>query len=57
MIMDSSLSMLPFHKTNDQYIDYNIENNENNLDAVDINTDCFNNYDEANLCEIGPDIN
>ena len=53
--MASSLSMLPFHKMNDLDIAYNIESNENISD--NINTDCFNHYDQANLCEIDPDIN
>ena len=55
-IMASSLSMLPFHKTNLD-IAYNIESNNNILDNITINTDCFNHYDQANLCEIDPDIN
>ena len=50
--------MLPFHKTN--YLDraYTIESNTS--DNVNINTDCFNHfnhYDQANVCEIDPDIN
>ena len=57
MIMASSLSMLPFPKTNDLDITYNIESNENTSDNININTDGFNNYDQANLCEIDPDIN
>ena len=55
--MASSLSMLPFHKTNDLDIAYNIESNENISDNININTDGFNHYDQANLCEIDPDIN
>ena len=47
--------MLPFHKTNDLDIAYNIESNENTSDIININTDCFNHYDQANLCD--PDIN
>ena len=54
-IMASSLSMLPFRKTNDLDIAYNIESNENT--SININTDCLNHYDQANLCEIDPDIN
>ena len=41
-IMASSLSILPFHKTNDLDIDYNIESNDNTSDNVNIDTDCFN---------------
>ena len=47
--------MLPFHKTNDLDIAYNIESNKNISD--NINTDCFNHYGQANLCEIDPGIN
>ena len=57
MIIDNSLSMLPFHKTNDMDKDYNIESNNNTSHDVNINADCFNNFDQANLCEIDPDIN
>ena len=49
--MASSLSMLPFHKTNDLAIAYNIESN------INIDTDCDNYYDQAIICEIDPDIN
>ena len=49
--------MLPFHKTNDLDIAYNIESNESILDNINNNTDCFNHYNQANLCEIDPDIN
>ena len=38
-------------------IDYNIENNDNTSDNVNINTNCFNHYNQENLCEIDPDIN
>ena len=55
--MARSLSMLPFHKTNDLDIAYNIEINENLSDNININTDCFNHYTQANLCEIDLDIN
>ena len=54
--MASSLSMLPFHKTNDLDIAYNIESNENISDNININTDFLNHYDQAHLCEIDPDI-
>ena len=54
--MASSLSMLPFHKTNDLDIAYSIESNENISDNININTDCFNHYHQSNLCEIDPDI-
>ena len=57
MIMASSFSILPFHKTNDLDIDYNIESDENTSHNVNINTDCFNNYNQTNLCEIDLDIN
>ena len=40
-IMASSLSILPFHKTNDMDIDYNIESNDNTSDTININTDCY----------------
>ena len=58
-IMASSLSMLPFHKTNNLDIAYNIESNENTSDNININTDCFNHYDQAHLSEseIDPGIN
>ena len=39
--MEGSLSMLPFHKTNDLDIDYNIEIDDNTLDNVNINTNCL----------------
>ena len=55
--MASSLSILPSHKTNYMEIDYNIESKDNTYDNVNINTECIYHYDQANLCEIDPDIN
>ena len=49
--------ILPFYKTNDLEVEYDIESNDNSSDNVNINTDCFDHYDQANLCEIDPDIN
>ena len=48
--MTSSLLILPFHKTNYLEIEYNIESSDNTSDNVNSNTDCFNHYDQANLC-------
>ena len=39
--MASSLSMLPFHKTNDLETAYNIESNENTSDNININNNCL----------------